>query len=171
MRALNWTSLCSQTPQQFQIISSWHEIKSIKGKITTECCADPAAARLRSQGLSSQKWDWREWDGGGKTLSPGLAGLWVMVPEMWTSIATCKATQWQNQTLSVGCEKERCGPSHTLGLFKGFCHLVSLWGPKQSKNRIRTSNKRNSCPRGGRSRRSCPEAYPCLCQGSLPGLG
>lgn len=57
-----------------------HEIKSNKGKITTESCADPAAARLRSQGLSSQQLDWRQWEGGGKSLSPDVAGLWAMGP-------------------------------------------------------------------------------------------
>lgn len=45
-----------------------------------------------------------------------------------------KATQWQNQTLSVGCDKERCGSSHPLGLAKGCSHLdVSLRSKSEAK--------------------------------------
>lgn len=157
MRALSRASYCSQTPQQFQIISSWHEIKSIKGKITTECRADSAAARLRR--LSSQQWDWREWEGGGKTLSPGAAGLWAMVPEMWTSTATCKATLCQNQTLPVACEKERCGPSHALDLAKGFSHLGVSLGSK-SEAKTESEHETNETPAQGEEEAEGPSLKP-----------
>lgn len=57
-----------------------------------------------------------------------------MAPEMVHQQSHLQSQSVQNPTLSVGCEKERCGPSHPLGLAKGFSHLgVSLRSKREAK--------------------------------------
>lgn len=120
MRALSWVPLCSQTPEQFQLVSSWREIKSIKGKIAGECRAVTAAARRREKS-------------GAELPQPPTMGLerggWrLRNPELWFCRTAGDKTRDVDQhshlqsnsvakpTPSVRCEKERCGPSHPAAL-------------------------------------------------------
>lgn len=167
--------LCSQTPEQLQLASSWCEIKSIIGKIASKCHAVTAAARSHEKP-------------GAELPQPPTTGLerggWrIRNPEPWFCRTAggdtgdvdrhshLQSNSVAKPTPTVGCEKERCGLSHPMGLGERLLSPGCPFGEqKRHRNKIRKANKTPVQGREG-AEGSSPEACPWLRQGSLLGFG